>query len=163
MPFLYATVFINRLIRTAVGVRIMCCSVTDSEWLAVLAHRGGDLGMACTWRALCISAVHTSMHLITNLTEITPWRRILGSRPPQLSPDLRFPQTWPSNVIHRDFLQLSSPPGFLYEVTVVVSFVSPLTTKRHKTTSIRSKMTTNVVHVKSQNNFKETLNYYKKT
>lgn len=64
--FLYATTFINRLIRTAVGVRIMCCSVTDSEWLPVLAHRGGDSGMLCTWRALCISAVHTSMHLITN-------------------------------------------------------------------------------------------------
>lgn len=51
MSFLYATTFINRLIRTAVGVRIMCCSVTDSEWLAVLAHRGGDLGILCTWRA----------------------------------------------------------------------------------------------------------------
>jgi len=40
MSFLYATTFINRLIRTAVGVRIMCCSVTDSEWLAVLDHGG---------------------------------------------------------------------------------------------------------------------------
>lgn len=46
--FLYAAAFINRPIRTAVGVRIMCCSVTDSEWLAVLAHRGGDLRMLCT-------------------------------------------------------------------------------------------------------------------
>lgn len=48
MSLLYATTFINGLIRMAMGVRIMCCSVTDSEWVAVLAHGGGDLWMVCT-------------------------------------------------------------------------------------------------------------------
>lgn len=91
-PFFFfqrATTFINRLIRMVVRVRITCSSVTDTEWMVVLAHRGGDLHEAHMKGSLSLCWAHKYAFHYWLQTEITPRCRLLGSRPPQLSSDLQ--------------------------------------------------------------------------
>lgn len=94
----------------------MCCSVTDSEWTAVLAYRGGNSG-CCVHEVSSVSLPCTQVCISLQTLD---WNNSLGLRPPQLSLDQNDPQTWPSNVI-REYKPLFW--RLLYEISVVKSHV----------------------------------------